>query len=158
MTVDIKGQHKNARTHTCHTISVFEIKVCVVVVVTDQCVDMEIATAAITSIRLDDEVIPTKGEVVMASHEQPEVADRISVCSCSCYNLRSGKFRRKSRLFKSLRFSKKDRNFASPSQGVGGGGARLAKQQYETEERVTDAEENIAVVWKELCSLKRASI
>ena len=142
-------------THICHTISV-EIKVCVVVV-TDQYVDMEIATAAITSIRLDDEVIPTKGEVVMASHERPEIADRISVCSCSCYNLRSGKFRRKSRFFKSLRFSKKDRNCASPSQSVGGG-ARLAKQQYETEERVTDAEENIAVVWKELCSLKRASI
>lgn len=119
---------------------------------------MEGTTAAITSIRLDDEVIPTKGEVVMAAHERPELADRISVCSCSCYNLRSGKFRRKSKFFKSLRFSKKDRNFANPSHSGGDGGGRLAKQQYETEERVTDVEESTAVVWKELCSLKRASI
>ncbi|XP_076456706.1 two pore potassium channel protein sup-9-like [Babylonia areolata] len=90
-------------------------------VVEDQCGDME-ATAAITSIRLDDEVIPTNGAVVMAAQEQPEFADRISVCSCSCYNLRSGKFRRKSKLFKALRFSKKDGGVGG-SYGGGVGGA-----------------------------------
>ena len=130
---------------------------------------MDMASAPITVIRLDDEIIPTNGAVVMAAQEQPEFADRISVCSCSCYNLRSGKFRRKSRFFKSLRFSRKDANLANPSQsgragggGGGGGGEKgggqFSQQQYETEERVGDQEESTAVAWKELCSFKRASV
>ena len=138
--------------------------------------DMESASAPLTSIRLDDEVIPTNGAVVMAAQEQPEFADRISVCSCSCYNLRSGKFRRKPRgLFKSLKFSRKSRSVVNTAGGGegggrtgggggggGGGGASeggFAKQHYETEERDMGQEaEGSSVAWKELCSLKRASI
>lgn len=123
---------------------------------------MEGASGPITAIRLDDEIIPTNGAVVMAAQEQPEFADRISVCSCSCYNLRSGKYRKKSKLFKRLRFLKKDTNFVTPSSGKGKGGVGeggFAKQKYSTEERVTDVDESTAsVAWKELCSLKRASI
>nr|KAG5698901.1 hypothetical protein BaRGS_006795 [Batillaria attramentaria] len=40
---------------------------------------LESASVPITSIRVDDGVIPTNGAVVMAAQEQPEYSDRISV-------------------------------------------------------------------------------
>ncbi|XP_012942773.1 two pore potassium channel protein sup-9-like [Aplysia californica] len=51
--------------------------------------EMEAAAAARGAVRLDGDVITSNGNVVSGSQETPEYNDLISVCSCSCYNLRS---------------------------------------------------------------------
>lgn len=58
--------------------------------------ELEAAAAAQTAVRLDGDVITANGNVVSQAQENPEYNDHISVCSCSCYNLRSkGKHRYK---------------------------------------------------------------
>ncbi|XP_059165264.1 two pore potassium channel protein sup-9-like [Physella acuta] len=51
--------------------------------------EMEAAAAARGAVRLDGDVITANGSVVSGAQETPEYNDLISVCSCSCYNLRS---------------------------------------------------------------------
>ncbi|BFZ11346.1 hypothetical protein BsWGS_14385 [Bradybaena similaris] len=51
--------------------------------------EREAAAAARGAVRLDGDVITANGSVVLGAQETPEYNDLISVCSCSCYNLRS---------------------------------------------------------------------
>ncbi|XP_070209663.1 two pore potassium channel protein sup-9-like [Littorina saxatilis] len=53
--------------------------------------EMEAAAAARGAVRLDGDVITgqANGNVVSNAQETPEYNDLVSVCSCSCYNLRS---------------------------------------------------------------------
>lgn len=51
--------------------------------------EREAAAAARGAVRLDGDVITANGSVVSGAQETPEYNDLISVCSCSCYNLRS---------------------------------------------------------------------
>ena len=53
--------------------------------------ELEAAAAAQTAVRLDGDVITSSanGNVVFQAQENPEYSDQLSVCSCSCYNLRS---------------------------------------------------------------------
>ncbi|GFO10297.1 two pore potassium channel protein sup-9 [Plakobranchus ocellatus] len=51
--------------------------------------EMEAAAAARGAVRLEGDVITANGSVVSGAQETPEFNDLISVCSCSCYNLRS---------------------------------------------------------------------
>ncbi|KAK0040427.1 two pore potassium channel protein sup-9, partial [Biomphalaria glabrata] len=51
--------------------------------------EMEAAAAARGAVRLEGDVITANGSVVSGAQETPEYNDLISVCSCSCYNLRS---------------------------------------------------------------------
>ncbi|CAG5124835.1 unnamed protein product, partial [Candidula unifasciata] len=51
--------------------------------------EREAAAAARGAVRLDGDVITANGSVVSGAQEAPEYNDLVSVCSCSCYNLRS---------------------------------------------------------------------
>lgn len=53
--------------------------------------ELEAAAAAQTAVRLDGDVITSSanGNIVSQAQENPEYNDQLSVCSCSCYNLRS---------------------------------------------------------------------
>ena len=51
--------------------------------------ELEAAAAAQTAVRLDGDVITANGNVVSQAQENPEYNDHVSVCSCSCYTLRS---------------------------------------------------------------------
>lgn len=51
--------------------------------------EREAAAAARGAVRLEGDVITANGSVVSGAQETPEYNDLISVCSCSCYNLRS---------------------------------------------------------------------
>lgn len=53
--------------------------------------ELEAAAAAQTAVRLDGDVITSSanGNIVSQAQEHPEYSDQLSVCSCSCYNLRS---------------------------------------------------------------------
>ncbi|XP_052764191.1 two pore potassium channel protein sup-9-like [Mya arenaria] len=51
--------------------------------------ELEAAAAAQTAVRLDGDVITGNGVVVSQAMESPEYNDHISVCSCSCYKIRS---------------------------------------------------------------------
>ncbi|KAH3740806.1 two pore potassium channel protein sup-9-like [Dreissena polymorpha] len=51
--------------------------------------ELEAAAAAQTAVRLDGDVITGNGTVVSQAQEHPEYSDHISVCSCSCYKIRS---------------------------------------------------------------------
>ena len=51
--------------------------------------ELEAAAAAQGAARLEGDVITSNGQVVSGAQEAPEFNDLISVCSCSCYNLRS---------------------------------------------------------------------
>ena len=53
--------------------------------------ELEAAAAAQTAVRLDGDVITSSanGNIVSQAQENPEYSDQLSVCSCSCYNLRS---------------------------------------------------------------------
>lgn len=52
--------------------------------------ELEAAAAAQYAVHLEGDVITSNGNVVSGAQETPEYNDMISVCSCSCYNLRSG--------------------------------------------------------------------
>ncbi|XP_060085346.1 two pore potassium channel protein sup-9-like [Ylistrum balloti] len=51
--------------------------------------ELEAAAAAQTAVKLDGDVITSNGNVVSRAQEIPEFNDHVSVCSCSCYNIRS---------------------------------------------------------------------
>jgi len=51
--------------------------------------ELEAAAAAQTAVRLDGDVITGNGVVVSQAQESPEYNDHVSVCSCSCYKIRS---------------------------------------------------------------------
>ena len=53
--------------------------------------ELEAAAAAQTAVRLDGDVITSSanGNIVYQAQENPEFSEQLSVCSCSCYNLRS---------------------------------------------------------------------
>ena len=53
--------------------------------------ELEAAAAAQTAVRLDGDVITSSanGNIVSQAQENPEYSEQLSVCSCSCYNLRS---------------------------------------------------------------------
>ena len=51
--------------------------------------ELEAAAAAQTAVRLEGDVITSNGNVVSGAQENPEFNDVISVCSCSCYQLRN---------------------------------------------------------------------
>ncbi|KAK6167349.1 hypothetical protein SNE40_021400 [Patella caerulea] len=51
--------------------------------------ELEAAVAAQGAVRLDGDIITANGNVVSGAQEMPEFNDLVSVCSCSCYNLRS---------------------------------------------------------------------
>ncbi|XP_046374660.1 two pore potassium channel protein sup-9-like [Haliotis cracherodii] len=51
--------------------------------------ELAAVAAAQGAVRLDGDVITANGSVVSGAQETPEYNDLISVCSCSCYNLRS---------------------------------------------------------------------
>lgn len=53
--------------------------------------ELEAAAAAQIAVRLDGDIITGNGTVVSQAQENPEAHDQISVCSCSCYNIRSKK-------------------------------------------------------------------
>lgn len=53
--------------------------------------ELEAAAAAQGAVRLDGDIITANGSVVSGAQESPEFNDLTSVCSCSCYNLRSHK-------------------------------------------------------------------
>ena len=56
--------------------------------------EMEAAAAARTAVRLEGDVITANGSIISGQQENPEYSDLTSVCSCSCYNIRSkGKHR-----------------------------------------------------------------
>lgn len=58
--------------------------------------EMEAAAAARTAVRLEGDVITANGSVISVQQERVAeyVPDNVSVCSCSCYNIRDGWFRR----------------------------------------------------------------
>lgn len=126
----------------------------------EQCGDTDAAVApgTVTVVHVDDdEVITTNGLVVSAAEEVPETADRASVCSCSCYNLRSGIFRNGPRLAEDLPM------FRRASPGIFSGSQteyRRDKQQnlLETEDRVNFTSDNIFLSWGGYVRTKRASI
>lgn len=82
--------------------------------------EMEAAAAARGAVRLDGDVITANGSVVSGAQETPEYNDLISVCSCSCYNLRS---RRKLPRYSVTQAPGKITHLL-PMNQTGGGGAR----------------------------------
>lgn len=107
-----------------------------------------------TAIRVGDDVITTNGMVVSAAQEAPDHSERISVCSCTCYTLRSGRFRR--------RIESSDARKARKASMLMSGAQTDADERtckpYETEERISLAEENNITQWRDVCDRKRASI
>ncbi|PVD32095.1 hypothetical protein C0Q70_07523 [Pomacea canaliculata] len=106
-----------------------------------------------TAIRVGDDVITTNGMVVSAAQEAPDHSERISVCSCTCYTLRSGRFRR--RIESSD--ARKARKASMLMSGAQADADERTYKPYETEERISLAEENITQ-WRDVCDRKRASI
>ena len=84
--------------------------------------EMEAAAAARGAVRLDGDVITANGSVVSGAQETPEYNDLISVCSCSCYNLRS---RRKLPRYSVTQAPGKITHLL-PMNQTGGGGARVS--------------------------------
>lgn len=65
--------------------------------------EIEATAAAQGAVRLEGDVITANGSIAVVSgaQENPEFSDLTSVCSCSCYNLRSSKERKRYKVTRS---------------------------------------------------------
>ncbi|KAL8619408.1 hypothetical protein ACOMHN_057050 [Nucella lapillus] len=135
--------------------------------------EMEAAAAARGAVRLEGDVITgqANGNVVSGAQETPEYNDRVSVCSCSCYNLRSGKWtgkwtssgsrprysvtRAPGKIVHLLPF-KKRRGGGGGGVGVGGGGGGGGKEQETTS--ITEDSGASYLAWQQQKYSKRASV
>ncbi|PVD32578.1 hypothetical protein C0Q70_08020 [Pomacea canaliculata] len=111
--------------------------------------EMEAAAAARGAVRLEGDVITgqANGNVVSGAQETPEYNDLVSVCSCSCYNLRAG--RNKPR-YSVTRAPGKIAHLLPMSQTAG------ASNREDTISNTEDSASFLA--WQQQMSSKRASI
>lgn len=108
-------------------------------------------STTVTAVRVDDQVIVTNGAVVSAAQEKPEYSEQVSVCSCSCYNLRSGMLPSNWKLSRNTSDSRGRTEVVSSSQG------RFIKPN-DVEERISITDESTSVPLRDVCNRKRASI
>ena len=117
--------------------------------------EMEAAAAARGAVRLDGDIIrgQANGNVVSGAQETPaEYNDLVSVCSCSCYNLRGGS-KNKPR-YSITRAPGKIAHLLplGPEAGPGGGGSKDQDAISLTEDSAS------FIAWQQQRNAKRASI
>lgn len=112
--------------------------------------ELEAAAAARGAVRLEGDVITgqANGNVVSGAQETPEYNDLVSVCSCSCYNLRAGKNKPR---YSARRGPGKISHLLNQS-----GSASAAAHREDTISNTEDSTSFLA--WQQHMSAKRASI